>query len=843
MAVQGSVPEVSYSTKRILNLYSDAALSRPSSSILSVAHSNTSPLISPTNPSNGSAAQGCSDETSQKVDQLDVDDYDDPHEDLNSNLAIYTEMADDSDDEGGEDDKDDEYEDEDDPEYIKPLLGVRIADNPDLLAHLPTEKHKRRRLDPNGPLPPRSEFDERAEFLDYKYICGILREDGGEGAEVAAISLDDERMHLLRPDGSKAVVAVMYNLYQKERTGRAAYEGESISDALVQEFKARARTFSYNKPHLSTTEEAKLNGNGEMWSEDFEGRHIPLNTHYSIAQLRRRGKHRYADLEHRYVRDDLPADPHHFALCKQGIQAARALEEYQNEDEQLQDRTPVELYERATLENGVLIRDHPTYLHDHLNDDPGVNDQKIEQTLDIIKGLDFWKREEEFKKNLSVCPSQVVYGSAIREGTEHSVMLKIFQAMAAYAGWSADDLWEAGLLNSEDAFGENREYMAAKLLHWEAQMGIYGIEAIVRYTFERVRALQCPVGAAGFLTRDQEFEINSGGPEYCSDSFEGEEISSGDEVVTKLPGFRIAARFDPQPIRHWRSNKICAAANNLPDNLVGDDPEFRKEAEEALDALIEYQDRQEPGTESHGPVPDWARPQLLQLPAKKQIYALVPAAVMGKSAQKKKTQLVLAEAPSVEKHVEAAKEAAPEDAVVVAESTAYTDPGVIFNMADAEDALIRGSENVMALPWGSHTSASSKQLTFDELNNQIASDCSKRRCEEQERLLKALLGVGTNTNNRFQAAVTVGSDSSSFVPREQIGRGDGSSSSFQKRRDGSDGEAEARITLGANLSSIAARVQIDLEGRGFDQLQQPLARPATDAEDRLLALINPAADS
>jgi hypothetical protein len=131
-----------------------------------------------------------------------------------------------------------------------------------------------------------SEFDEDGEFLDIKFFRNILRADGCQGAEVADTPLDDERMHTTLPDGSKAIMADMCDAYHKKRTGKAAYEGTSLSAELNEEHMARTKAVSKHEPHMTEGYEEWFNADcyerdrdfAMTWSEDFDGFHVPLKS-------------------------------------------------------------------------------------------------------------------------------------------------------------------------------------------------------------------------------------------------------------------------------------------------------------------------------------------------------------------------------------------------------------------------------------------------------------------------------------------------------------------------------------------------------------------------------------
>jgi len=156
-------------------------------------------------------------------------------------------------------------------------------------------------------------------------------------------------------------------------------------------------------------------------------------------------------------------------------------------------------------------------------------------------------------------------------------------------------------------------------------------------------------------------------------------------------------RFSLDPVEHWCLEKVCDFPNCYPDNLFGKDPEVREEAEEAHRALIEYEDTQELGTESHVVVPEWARPQLQQQLAKKRTYSLVLKAMKDKAAQLKKSKTESVDTPSIETPAPAVKECTLGIGLSLAPKKDAADSGVGFDLIDAQDALIDGSENMIAL--------------------------------------------------------------------------------------------------------------------------------------------------
>jgi len=107
----------------------------------------------------------------------------------------------------------------------------------------------------------------------------------------------------------------------------------------------------------------------------------------------------------------------------------------------------------------------------------------------------------------------IINSSGVREDVENDLILRIYQKLPTYDGWSEDGLGEEGLLDYEDPFGDNPEYSSAKLRHWQTQKGINSFEAIVRYHFEQARATRCLVDDVGFMTHDQEVNLNRASPE------------------------------------------------------------------------------------------------------------------------------------------------------------------------------------------------------------------------------------------------------------------------------------------------------------------------------------------
>ncbi|KAF2830356.1 hypothetical protein CC86DRAFT_378658 [Ophiobolus disseminans] len=464
-------------------------LSLKTHSVADVSHDREhAPSVAtpPTTISEANASYGCHNDPDD--DGYYDDGYDDePEVDISSNIAIYPNMAGNDEEEGDDEGEcEDNYEDRNNPEYIQPLLGVRLANNKNLWAHLRKDKGKRWRHDHNGAPPPPSEFDKDGEYLDYKYIRSIVRADGSEGAELAALPCDEDAPCL--PDGTKAIIKEMYDVYYKKRRGQATFDGATVAEAFM------------------------------------------------------------------LVRDDLSDDPYHFALSTQGVEAARALHAYQEDQEQLENRPPVDLHERAMLETGLPIWDHSAHLHDlhdHLHHNPCQNDSKIAEVMEYLAETNYHDKKAELEWYQENYPDKVACGNGIRLDTEKDVILDILHHMPATAKLSADELEKAGLCRSEDEYGANPEYTDAKRKWWAANRCIYTLEAIVRHTFKTVRALRSPLGPDGFLTQLREADINSRLPEYPDES---------KKIYVPLDNRKIFEilrsefpRRDPPSIRHWCS--------------------------------------------------------------------------------------------------------------------------------------------------------------------------------------------------------------------------------------------------------------------------------------------------
>jgi len=162
-------------------------------------------------------------------------------------------------------------------------------------------------------------------------------------------------------------------------------------------------------------------------------------------------------------------------------------------------------------------------------------------------------------------------------------------------------LREQGLLNPEDDFGDNPEYLKAKKLWWEQKMGIRGTEAIVRYHMKHVRARRRPNRAAYFLTEEDDATLNYNSPEYPASRAKPEKVPDRYRFYDELHDSPVDWTSKSECwIRMWRSS----VTNMIPHN------DFDEECHEPYDALVEYQDSREPGCETHEEPEEFARPLL-----------------------------------------------------------------------------------------------------------------------------------------------------------------------------------------------------------------------------------------
>lgn len=320
----------------------------------------------------------------------------------------------------------------------------------------------------------------------------------------------------------------------------------------------------------------------------------------------------FAFLDTAVVRDDLPSDPYTFASFKVAREAARALEAYQRDDEQ--------------VDVNDKVIEHHRYDYHNLHEHQELNDAIITRTLSRLLALRA-PEPEYFEWACENLPDSIDYGSGRqdsearfpRAGLECWDIVKVWQDIYSDDSLIAAELHDAGMLPYENSFGDNPHYIQAKLLWWNCIKGINGIEAIVRYYWSRARGLRQPNGY--FLTDYQERLLN---------------ILPADACVLDIPEeLRVFASLHAEPVdwdgketfgvRAW-CDEITADLvppnlfdehridiNELIEESFGSSVEYSRDfgCRIAYEALLKYQDSIEPFAEAHCIIKDWARPAYL----------------------------------------------------------------------------------------------------------------------------------------------------------------------------------------------------------------------------------------
>jgi hypothetical protein len=502
----------------------------------------------------------------------------------------------------GNDDKDD-----DSPAYIK-SLGPAFRGVEELVTHPKAG-------DGGNYIPNRktssytsSDFDYQGEYEDYKYARRILKDMGGQCEEVAALPHNHPYFHDEMPDGSSMIMAKFHDAYAKHHTGYPVFHGDKVSDELRQNFLNLACDVSKYKPHLTAhekmderivdEEEPRLNiGCFEyprkrpvVWSKDFDEIPVHLEKECVIVGLDRSGIGRTIIYDTMKIRKDMPEDPMAFSSCRKGIEAARALADYQDDDEQIVRYTPIPDSDRPCFEGDLPLDDLPEGTRDYLHDFPGENDGFVQGILDRLEKL---RAEPEEYDRLVANGFDHAAGSGIfrdRTGLEEDIMVELWNDLHHGEEYNTEILRDQGLLNPEDDFGDNPEYLRAKKLWWEQKMGIRGIEAIVRYHMEHIRARRHPNRTTFFLTAyDDANALNYNSPEYPAPRAEIQEIPEENKLYKMLHANPVdwAVKAGCY-IRAWRLS--------VTEIVPHDDFDDEQVCREAYDALVEYQESWEPET-------------------------------------------------------------------------------------------------------------------------------------------------------------------------------------------------------------------------------------------------------
>ncbi|KAI4658262.1 uncharacterized protein J4E79_007244 [Alternaria viburni] len=514
--------------------------------------------------------------------------------------------------------EDDDGEDCECPAYIK-SLGPKFRGVGELVTHPKADDDGFDLLNDMASSSLNSDFDYEGEYKDYEYTHGILEEMGVGCEELSAWPYTHTYFRTEMPDGSKIIMAKFHDTYAKRHTGFPAFQDSKVSDELQQHFLDLACNVSKHKPHLHLLarkfepvvdeEEPRLNiGCFEyprqfpaVWNEDFDKVPLPLGDERVVVGLVRSGTQRKIIYETMKVRKDVTDDPMKFSSCQKGIEAARALADYQNDDEQIRRTTPIPDCDRPRFEGGLPLEAVPKAKWDHLHDFPGENDGFVQGILDRLEKLR--AHPEHYDQLVAIGSHECKAGSILgdRKGLEEDMIIGLWYDLYHEQEFDTEALREQGLLNPEDDFGDNPEYLKAKNLWWEQKMGIRGIEAIVRYHMEHVRSRRRPNRAAYFLTEEDDAALNYRSPEYPASRAEPEEVPKEHRFYDDLHDSPVdwAAKSE-RWIRLWRLS--------VSDNIAHDD--FDEECREPYDALVEYQDSREPGCEAYEGPEEFARPLL-----------------------------------------------------------------------------------------------------------------------------------------------------------------------------------------------------------------------------------------
>ncbi|KAI4916588.1 uncharacterized protein J4E92_009092 [Alternaria infectoria] len=513
---------------------------------------------------------------------------------------------------------DDKEEDCENPVYIK-SLGPKFRGVEDLVTHPKVDDDGFGLLNDMTSSSLNSDFDYEGEYKDYEYTHGILEGMGVGCEELSAWPYTHTYFRTEMPDGSKIIMAKFHDAYAKHHTGFPAFQDNKVSDELQQHFLDLACNVSKHKPHLHLLarkfepvvdeEEPRLNiGCFEyprqfpaVWNEDFDEIPLPLGEERVVVGLVRSGNQRKIICETMKVRKDLPEDPMEFSSCQKGIEAARALADYQNDNEQIRRATPIPDCDRPYFEGGLPLDAVPKAKWDHLHDHVGENDGFVQGVLDRLEKLR--AQPEHYDQLVANGSHEYKAGSILgdRKGLEEDMIVGLWNDLYHEQEFNTEALREQGLLDPEDDFGDNPEYLKAKKLWWEQKMGIRGTEAIVRYHMEHVRSRRRPNRAAYFLTEEDDAALNYRSPEYPASRAEPEEVPKEHRFYDNLHDSRVdwAAKSE-RWIRLWRLS--------VSDIIAHDD--FDEECREPYDALVEYQDSREPGCEAHEEPEEFARPLL-----------------------------------------------------------------------------------------------------------------------------------------------------------------------------------------------------------------------------------------
>ncbi|RAR01812.1 hypothetical protein DDE82_006286 [Stemphylium lycopersici] len=317
-----------------------------------------------------------------------------------------------------------------------------------------------------------------------------------------------------------------------------------------------------------------------------------------IVELRQSGSQRAILIQKVHVRKDLPGDPHLFATSREGTAAAYALQEYQADDEQITRFDSVMAIELPRFENGLMLKDLLPDRTFHLHENSGPHEDAVKLVLYRLHSRGY---QELYEWNRIHSPGEIeetneyAYG-----GLEHEDIVEIWNRLCEGrpTKWISEELHEEGLLNPENEFGNNPEYLYAKLLMWQKRHGICGLEAIIRHCIERMRVLCRP--STHFLSALYENVLNVDSSDWPRRPG-GLDVREDSQYFDKLHAEEVD--FEARKslcIESWRACIDEVLPNNLFNTGEG--------REQAYHALLEYQDDREAGTEEHAEIEHWARP-------------------------------------------------------------------------------------------------------------------------------------------------------------------------------------------------------------------------------------------
>ncbi|KAH9861182.1 hypothetical protein IAQ61_010919 [Plenodomus lingam] len=538
------------------------------------------------------------------------------------------------------------------PHYNKDIIGLK-PDHEDLAIHLLSDAFAVPRHNPVSSIG--NSIDGDNEIADLNFMHSVLMRKGAEDAEIASLPQVDDFVDDKLPDGSLRILKEYNNAYMKHQTGILAFHLGAVNPELKLEFAYAAEATSGHHKMLSKKfEEIFLNPKcaeytSEMMQDSQDQNHslvliedldelplphveaniVPLTKADLIVRVQFSNDEHVVFVEEVSVRDDLPEDPYLFSSCEAGRKAAEALKLYQQDNEQITDKVQLDEIEHPKQETISSAAKQLKESNRHLHENSGQNDFFLAWTLVKLENLRA-PNPDEFWWAYHHQPHDVDWGSGIldnrenvpaRFGLEGPDILQVWREVFEKANLDPIDLFSTGLLPCEDDFGDDPEYMQAKLLWWKQKMGIDGIEAILRYHIGHVRGLRLPDTLEHFLTDEEEAWLNP--------------IPIQRPYLYIPSAKRVFDGLHAQPVDPAKGGFVVVSwldevnqEELIPDNRFEQDNEqLRKLIEDsdgslvkydwdfcwrfAYNALMEYQDSIELYAEPHCRIENWARPMYL----------------------------------------------------------------------------------------------------------------------------------------------------------------------------------------------------------------------------------------